>query len=450
MPTVFLDDDGHEQLVYTGFWRGQLGLYLADPTDAITDQEFPPAAEGETSPVAGEGAAEDGSMEAPASGSFVTLGGSTAELAELPRFEPDIEVSIDMANREEYRGFNLFLENAQTYIAVDTDQTVLGQAILSFSDYIGDRRLIAAFTSVYSFSNFDVIYQDTSRRNGFLIRLYDDRDYFFGGRNLQGDLIRNALYAETGLMGYLVHPFDFYRRVEVGVGARYRDVPEDLFVRRRSTGELIQVYDKRSDAYPVAEVAFNGDTTRFAQYGPVAGSRWHVAVDYAPDLSEGGTLSSDLIIDARKYIPLTRRSNFAFRAWGGFSEGNFTRPFFFGGLDQLRGLDIYSEVGDHAFYANAELRFPLIDVIATPVFNIRNVRGHFFLDVGGAYFQDTEDFKFWNSDGNRLQDGLSSYGFGLSAELLGLPVNWDFSKQWDLKDTTSSGFETTFWIGSRF
>jgi DNA-binding beta-propeller fold protein YncE len=450
MPTVFIDQDGKEQLVYTGFWRGKLGLYLADPEDAIADEEFPPAVAGETSPMAEGGATEEGAMEAAAPKSFVILGGPTAEPGALPRFEPDIEVSIDMANREEYRGLKLSLENAETFVAVDTDQAVLGQAILSFSDYIGDRRLVAAFTSVYSFSNFDVIYQDTSRRSSWVLRLYDDRDYFFGGRNREGDLIRDAVYAETGLMGYLVHPFDFYRRVELGVGARYRDVPGDLFVRRRSTGELFQVYDARSDAYPVAEVAFAGDTARFARYGPVAGSRWRVAVDYAPDLQESGTLSSDLIIDARKYFPLTRRSNLALRAWGGFSEGNFTRPFFFGGLDQLRGLKIYSEVGDHAFYTNAELRFPLIDVISTPVFDIRDVRGVIFLDVGGAYFQDGEDFEFWDSDQNRLQDGISAYGFGVSAVLLGLPVNWEFSKQWDLKDTISDGFQTSFWIGSRF
>lgn len=450
MPSVYIDSDGHEQLIYTGFWKGALGIYLADPASALTDIDLSPAVEGDQGvpKVGGDAEQEEGEEGQPKS--FVTLGGGVAAPGELPQFKPDIEVSIDMANREEYRGFHLFLENAQAYVAVDTDQTVLGQAVLSFSDYIGDRRLVAAFTSVYTFSNFNVVYSDTSRRNGWLLRLYDDRSYFLGGRSLQGDLIRNALYAETGLMGYLVRPFNFYRRVEIGVGARYRDVPRDLFVRRRSTGELIQVYDARSDAYPVAEVAFAGDTTRFASYGPVAGHRWRVAADYAPDLQESGTLSSDLIIDARKYFPLTRRSNFAFRAWGGFSEGNFTRPFFFGGLDQLRGLPIYSEVGDHAFYANAELRFPLIDVISTPILSFRNIRGVFFFDIGGAYFKDTENFDFWDNEESRLKDGIAAYGFGISAEILGLPFNWNFSKQWDLKQTLSDGFETSFWIGPRF
>jgi outer membrane protein assembly factor BamA len=253
-------------------------------------------------------------------------------------------------------------------------------------------------------------------------------------------------------MGYLVYPFDFYRRVEVGLGARYRDVPSPLFARRGEEGntEIVQVYDARSDAFPVAEVSFVSDTTLFANYGPISGHRYRVTANYAPDLEESGTLSRDIIVDARKYFPLTRRSNLAFRAWGATSEGNFTRPFFFGGLDTVRGTRIYSLVGDQAFYANAELRFPLIDVIALPFFNITNIRGVFFLDVGGAYFKDIEEFDFWDSDEDRLQDGISSYGIGLSADLFGLPLNFEFSKEWDFQDTISNGFETTLWIGQRF
>lgn len=452
MPTVYLDEEGNEQIVYTGLWRGQFGLYLADPEDALLEIEEVPAADGEEA-ADSEGATEmemdPGQADDEAPESFVVVGGETSEPGELPRFEPDIEVAIDMANREEYRGFNLFLENAETYIAVDSDQTVLGQAVLSFSDYIGDRRLIAAFTSVYRFSDFDVVYRDTSRRTNWMVRLYDDRDYFVALSN-EGELIRDALYAESGLLGYVVHPFDFYRRVEAGVGARYRDVPRDLFVTIEDTNETVRIYEARSDVYPVVEVALAGDTTRFARFGAVAGSRWRIATSYAPDLEESGTLSTDVLLDARKYFPVTRRSNFAFRAWGGYSDGNFTRPFFFGGLDQLRGLDIYSQVGDRAFYVNAEFRFPVIDTIQTPIISIDDIRGIVFLDVGGAYFHETEDFDFWDSENDRLQDGISSYGFGISAILFGLPVNWDFSKQWDLDQTLEDGFTTSFWIGTRF
>jgi Tol biopolymer transport system component len=445
MPTVSLDADGREQLVYTGFWKGGSNLYMADPERALGD----PLAASVVRPAEAEAPGDLQEPEATEPVPFIVLGGGVTAPEELARFEPDIEVAIDPANQEEYRGFNLFLQGADTFVAVDDDGTLLGQAVLTFSDYIGDRQVLAAFTSVYQFSNFDFIYLDTSKRLNKMVRLFDDRSYF-AAFNREGELVRDALFAETGLMGYVIYPFDFYRRVEVGAGYRYRDIQAELFARNRRTNERFLVYTPRTDDFPIVELALVEDTVRFAEYGPVAGRRWRISGSYAPDLGDSGTLTRELAVDARQYVPLTRRMNLAFRAWGASSEGNSTRPFYFGGLDQLRGVPIWSEVGDHAFYANAELRFPLIDLLATPIFAVRNVRGLVFFDIGGAYFDEAQpDWKFYDSDQDRLLDGLSSYGLGISAQIFGFPVNWSFAKRWDLKDTQSD-FDTSFWIGQTF
>jgi outer membrane protein assembly factor BamA len=192
-----------------------------------------------------------------------------------------------------------------------------------------------------------------------------------------------------------------------------------------------------------------GDTTVFADYGPISGRRWRISADYSPDFKDGGTLTTDYLLDARQYIPVTRRSNFALRAYAAVSDGTFTQPTFVGGLDTIRGLRFRSEVGDRAFFANAEYRFPVIDVLQTPAFTLREVRGLVFFDIGGAYFSKLQDYNFYDSKTDRLQDGLSSYGFGVSAVIFGLPLNWDFAKLWDLKQTYT-GFQTSFWIGTRF
>lgn len=426
MPTVFLDEDGREQLVYTGYWQQRFYLYLSDTDVPPIEVEDPQT--------------------------LVAIGGEAMAPEALPRFEPDIQVTIDPANEENYAGFDLFLENAATIIAVDDDQTVLGQAILTWSDLIGDRRVIASFTSVSSFSDFDAIYLDQSRRLNFAVRLYDDRDFFLT-RDQEGRIQRDAFYSETGLIASLIYPFDFYRRVELGGGYMYRDVSFDLFVRNRRTNEQFLAFEQRTDDFPVIQGALVEDTVLFANYGPIAGRRIRLAGQWGPDLGGGGggTLTTDVTLDARAYIPLTRRSNFAFRAYGALSDGDFSRPYFMGGFDTLRGLRLRSEVGDRVFYANAELRFPLVDVLATPIFSFGQIRGLVFLDVGGAYFKDAQpDWKFYDSDENRLVDGLSSYGFGISTILLGLDVNWDFAKLWDLKDSIDGGFTTSFWIGSRF
>ena len=108
-------------------------------------------------------------------------------------------------------------------------------------------------------------------------------------------------------------------------------------------------------------------------------------------------------------------------------------------------------VGNRAAYLNAEWRFPLIDQLILPWLRLSEVRGRFFLDVGGAYF-DVPGFKqdFTCIKDGRLQDCVSSYGFGMSLYLFGLPVNWDFSKQWDFKQTLSRGAQTSFWVGFQF
>jgi hypothetical protein len=78
-----------------------------------------------------------------------------------------------------------------------------------------------------------------------------------------------------------------------------------------------------------------------------------------------------------------------------------------------------------------------------------------WFDELGAVRQDENgrtflaDFEFWDSDNNRLQDGIAVYGVGFTVNFLGLDLNWDLSKRWDGKDTLSDA-RTTFYIGARF
>ncbi len=68
-----------------------------------------------------------------------------------------------------------------------------------------------------------------------------------------------------------------------------------------------------------------------------------------------------------------------FKSWG-------TNPGFlyFGGNSEMRGYDYLSFVGQDAFYLNAELRFPLIDAMATPIGILGGIRGTLFANIGGA------------------------------------------------------------------
>jgi hypothetical protein len=100
----------------------------------------------------------------------------------------------------------------------------------------------------------------------------------------------------------------------------------------------------------------------------------------------------------------------------------------------------------------------------TPIGLLGPVRGTVFGNIGGAHYPD-EPFQFWTKgagvsyvndplfgqavEGRRLVDGRASFGIGIQAFLLGMPMHFDWSWLTDLKvRSTSPRFQ--FWIGYDF
>jgi outer membrane protein assembly factor BamA len=219
----------------------------------------------------------------------------------------------------------------------------------------------------------------------------------------------------------------------------------------RFGGDIVD-FQEVSDDFPLVQAAMVGDSALFANYGAISGRRWRLGLAYSPDLDESGTLFENASVDFRQYVPVTSRSNLAVRVFAGAAEGNRPSPFYFGGLDTVRGVNFRSLSGDRAFFANLEYRFPLIDLLATPVLAFQGVRGVVFADIGGAWFNDFEKFDLYDSDAKRFQDGIASYGWGITARLFGLSLNWDLAKLYKppLALQDKGKFRTEFWIGTRF
>jgi hypothetical protein len=425
MPTVLAGTEGEkDRLVFASMWKGQFDLYLLEVDEPISEPiPVPPGPPSQRQPM---------------------------DLANLPEFEPAIEVSIDDRNRDTYGGRKFFLENAGGTVGVSDDQTVLGLAYLQFSDFLGDRRIIGTFQSIESFQNFNVVYLNLTKRWQWQVHLFDDRDFFIGVDQSTGFAERGrALFAQTGAVASLIYPFNISHRFEIGTGYILREYDQQFFTFDPATGQIIPVIRTIEDDFPLLRSALVGDTIVGTPWGIMGGRRWRLSAMYAPDLDNSGTLTSSLSLDYRQYLPVSRRSNLAFRVFGYASEGNAVNPVYFGGLDTLRGYDFRSIHGDTGFFTNIEYRFPLFDQLSTPVFNFGSVRGVVFVDIGGAWYDEFEDFDVWNSDESRLEDAVASYGYGISLNFAGLSLNIDFARQWDL-DKTLSGYESSFWIGRRF
>ena len=48
-----------------------------------------------------------------------------------------------------------------------------------------------------------------------------------------------------------------------------------------------------------------------------------------------------------------------------------------------------------------------------------------------------------------LVSTFASFGFGFEVNFLGLPLHWDFARQWNFQRTIT-GFKTAFYIGPTF
>jgi outer membrane protein assembly factor BamA len=206
-----------------------------------------------------------------------------------------------------------------------------------------------------------------------------------------------------------------------------------------------------------------GETTRFREFGPLAGNTFLLGVTASPGF--GSMIQrTTLEADVRHYQRIVGDLVVASRFYGFKSTGDNPAIFYFGGDMDLRGYPYLSFSGNEGFHANLEVRFPIIDLMKTPLGIFGPVRGTLFGGIGGAHFKG-EPYQFSTKSaglsyvnsllfgepvsGFHLVDGRASYGFGLHAFLFGLPLHFDWSKLTDLK-VVSKQTQFDFWIGYDF
>jgi len=158
--------------------------------------------------------------------------------------------------------------------------------------------------------------------------------------------------------------------------------------------------------------------------------------------------SMDAIVlegDVRKYLRLDNQSLFAFRLSGFYSGGKNSMLFWGGGNNLLRGVGFRSLIGNKGFFFNAEFRFPLVTAALTPIGIIGPIRGVFFFDLGGFWFNDQKFDFFEDGQGIKLKDALASFGYGIEFFFFGYPMHLEWVYKTDFKETTKKGLN--FWIG---
>jgi outer membrane protein assembly factor BamA len=332
--------------------------------------------------------------------------------------------------------------------------------------------------SYREFRSYQGSYLNMSRRLQWGVNAFDQTQFFYASPyNIQPGFNREGAFATqrvTGAVGVAQYPLNKFHRVNISAGAYRLDEgfenPDAQFLLEEAARAAGQPFILNSGILVPFTVGLVGETTRFAEFGPLSGSTYSLSAEVAPSL--GGALGRQTVqADVRKYIRLgSTTSVLAARAHAYYSRGDNPGIFYFGGNQELRGYNYLSLSGNQGFFANLELRVPLINLAATPIGILGPVRGTLFAGMGGAHYRG-ETYDFASSDpgtsyvnciegnelacvfgepvdGFHLVNGRASWGFGLQAFVLGYPLHFDWSKLTDFK--VSSPWRFSFWIGYDF
>ena len=139
--------------------------------------------------------------------------------------------------------------------------------------------------------------------------------------------------------------------------------------------------------------AFVQETTVFREFGPLAGSTMRLALRrraedrqhaVAPDLRR-----------RRPLLPAPRHAPACSRCASAASRASATIPTSStsAATPKCAATTTCSSSARTSCFANAELRFPIIEAALTPIGVVGGVRGVFFANIGGGWF-DNQGFKF--------------------------------------------------------
>jgi hypothetical protein len=345
-------------------------------------------------------------------------------------------------------------------------------------------------------------YANLSRRFQYAVQGYSQTQFFYGQAggvfldpSLAPFLTRDQAVATRSVRGgsaYGIYPLTRYRRVEMtaslfNINEEYDDPQLQQAAENFQTQRFGTRVFRNGTLVPFG-VTFVQETTVFREFGPLAGNTMRVAYDVAPKIF--GSLSRQTIdADFRHYLRIAGTGVLATRLRGFRSFGDAPDFMYFGGNSELRGYDYLQFTGSRTLFANAELRFPLIEAALTPIGVIGGIRGVFFAGIGGAWFENQPSgdpcgadptnpsgrYQFatsntevcspitgyqtdpvtgsplFDAQGNpvlahgapkaisgwRLKDGRASYGLGLETFALGFPIHFDwswrtlFNKDWE-------------------
>jgi hypothetical protein len=395
-------------------------------------------------------------------------------------FQPPLSHTLVKDNeRVKGRFEKLFLEGRPPVnVGVTSGGDFFGGTQVTFTDVLGDQQFSFYAASVSQYRSLSGSYLNLSRRLQYALQGFSQTQFYYANNagtfyaSQYGFLSHSAALAtqtSRGGTAFGIYPLNRYARLELTGGlVQFKQQYSDPVLQQQAAAYQQQVYGRSLFAdgklMPLG-VAYVRETTVFREYGPLSGETMRLGYEDAPKL--GSFISRQTVdLDARKYLRIATNGVLAFRFRGLKSWGDFPSYLYSGGNSELRGYQYLEFIGNKAFFADAELRFPLIEAALTPLGVIGGLRAVAFADFGASQFAGTKLQMFsrapvtvqpivnYTQDfftgavtpvfgptqtitGLRLLDGRASYGLGLETFALGFPIHFD----WAWRTQLNKGWE---------
>ena len=303
---------------------------------------------------------------------------------------------------------------------------LLGTTILSFSDVLGNHRLIGQTSLQVDIKNSDygLAYYYLKERVDFGIQAFHTARFLYRDSYFGSELYR---FRNFGLIGMASYPLDRFHRMDFGLSV--------LSVSAENLDNSSVPTD--NNTYILPSFSFIQDNVLWGYTSPIEGTRYSLTLFGDPGFTRSTQSFYSVVFDYRNYFRFWFDNGFVFRLSGGLSGGANAQRFFIGGTENwinrsfatggipisnandyafltpalpLRGYDYAEQLGTKYGLLNLELRLPIIRYLLTgglPLF-FQNILGVAFIDAGSA----------WNNSQSLKLIGKNDEGTTVTKDLL--------------------------------
>lgn len=329
---------------------------------------------------------------------------------------------------------------------------LLGTTVLSFSDVLGNHRLIGVTNMQVDLKNSDygLAYYYLANRTNLGFEMFHTARFLRLSRPTGTNLFR---FRNFGLVASASYPINTFRRFDFGLSM--------INVTAENLDDFREPVEKVTYINPTMSYVF--DNTFWGYYSPIQGTRYKITAFGDPGITDHKRSFYSVVWDFRQYYRFWFDNSFVFRISGGYSGGGNPQRFMLGGTENwinrdfvtgniplnnasdfafltpalpMRGYIYGEQIGTKYSLVNIELRMPIIRYLLTGPLPLlfQNVLGTAFIDAGTAWNDNNQLQLFHKNEDGKLvtKDLLLGVGTGIRTYLLFFLARFDVAWAWDL------------------